>query len=442
MKYYELKACTKYLSTLGFLNSIVRVDDDILRLSFNKKIDVYADMRKGSSTLFMCDDFKRSKTYRSPFDITLAKRFTNVLIKSIDTLKNNRVLVLHVEQKNSYKIINSILLLEFTGRNTNAIILDENETIQEALRHIDISKSYRSVKVGRKLEQLPPHILKEEPKEIGDINYFLYQIYDGKKNTHLQNLKKQKRATLLKKIEKLSQLLTNLEKEEDVLSLSQELHEKGILLLSNRYTLNSYDKNFELINSKNEIVKITIDESMKNIQEAIDDFFLKAKKLKQRAKSIYIESENLKEKYEFLKRLDKIVENANSEEEINILLPKQSKNDKKHNESSLHESFFIEGFKVMIGKNEKGNIALLKNSKKNDIWLHMKGFPSAHVIIKTDKNSLPIDVLNYAAKLCVDLSGFEAGKYIVDYTKRLNVKIQNGANVNYFEHKSIHIDKE
>ena len=79
----------------------------------------------------------------------------------------------------------------------------------------------------------------------------------------------------------------------------------------------------------------------------------------------------------------------------------------------------------------KGNITLLQEAKKNDIWLHVKDLPSSHVIICTEKQNVPEPILVFAAKLCVDFSMTQKGGYLVDYTKRKNVKPFDGANVAY-----------
>jgi len=94
-----------------------------------------------------------------------------------------------------------------------------------------------------------------------------------------------------------------------------------------------------------------------------------------------------------------------------------------------------------LGKSEKGNIELLKNAKARDIWMHLKDRPSAHVVISTDKQQLPQCLLETAAKLCVDFSVFEKGRYLVDYTPRREVKMQEGANVLYTNYKTLSIEK-
>ena len=75
------------------------------------------------------------------------KKFTNSKIESIEIYNNDKIINIKVNSSSSYKKENLILQLEFTGKYTNIIILDENRTILEALRHIDEYSSFRVVKV-------------------------------------------------------------------------------------------------------------------------------------------------------------------------------------------------------------------------------------------------------------------------------------------------------
>jgi len=95
---------------------------------------------------------------------------------------------------------------------------------------------------------------------------------------------------------------------------------------------------------------------------------------------------------------------------------------------------------VQLGKNEKGNIELLEKAKAKDIWIHMKERPSAHVIITTDKQNIPIHIIQSAARLCIDFTMFDKGRYLVDYTPRREVTIQSGANVLYNKYKTLEVD--
>jgi predicted ribosome quality control (RQC) complex YloA/Tae2 family protein len=63
------------------------------------------------------------------------------------------------------------------------------------------------------------------------------------------------------------------------------------------------------------------------------------------------------------------------------------------------------------------------------------------VIVNTNKKSLPDTLIEFCAKICVEFSVSQAGDYLVDYTKRSNVKVQSGANVLYVNYKTISIKK-
>ena len=44
-------------------------------------------------------------------------------------------------------------------------------------------------------------------------------------------------------------------------------------------------------------------------------------------------------------------------------------------------------------------------------------------------------------EVCVDFTMFENGTYLVDYTQRRTVAIQDGANVHYVDYKTVDIVK-
>jgi len=441
MKYNELKQIVKYLEQYKSISSIGRVEDTIIKVTFNRDEIVYFDMKKGDSYIFKKRSYKRAKIYNAPFDVVLYKRFGRSSINRVEVVENNRVLRLHVDSNSSYKSQKSVLQFEFTGRNTNAIILDEEEVVLEALRHIDSSVSYRSIKVGEKLEPLPPYEMKKEDEHIDNIEEFLENEYKKRAQIKLNQMKNQKLITLQRKIDKLQKLLNSLDSEEELLQKSEKYSTWGTLVLSNLHIVKAYEKSIKLKDFEGDEVEIIFPKEARTPSEAGNILFASAKKLKRKAKSLYKERENLEEKIAFLKNMQKVVDRAKDESEINILLPKQKQSKKAKKEQKSYESFFIEGFKVMLGKNEKGNIELLKEAKKRDIWFHIKDTPSSHVIIRTDKANVPQSVLDFAAKICVEFSVTKKGTYLVDYTQRRNVTVKNGANVEYVNYKTMHFEE-
>ncbi len=404
MKYSELICINNYLKQYHKISSIYRVDDSVLRIIFEAGEPLFIDLGRGDSYMFFKEDFKQAKRYTAPFDVLLGKRFSNAKIESMDVEEGNRIWRICVLASSSYKALRTTLQLEFTGRNTNAIILDENEVVLEALRHIDSSVSFRSVKVGEALEALPPKELKEKPFECeGSIEAYLKASYEKRLHVKLEEIKKQKIAQVVKKITKLTQAIDGLENEEDLYAQSEIANHHGTLVLANLHTIKGYQEAVTLHDFEGKEVTICLPQAQ-TPQMAANLLFKKSKKLRQKALSVHRQKENLEEKRLFLERMVNVINAARDPEEIQILVPKQRKSKQKGDEGSYYETFLLEGYRILLGKNEKGNIALLQEAKKSDIWLHVKDMPSSHVIICTEKQNVPESVLIFAAKLCVEFS--------------------------------------
>ncbi len=401
-------------------------------------------MKRGDSYIFKKEHgYKKVRNYNSPFDVILTKQFTNAKIEKFEVMEGNRILRIYAKTSSKYKASQAILQFEFTGRNTNVIILDENEVILEAFRHIDSRNSFREVKVGVTLEPLPPREFKESDEPIENMDSFLFSEYKKREEKLLLQMKNQKILAISKKLKKLQKSYDYLEDEEDLLKKSSSLEMDGNLILSNLHNMSNYQKEIEVQDYEGNPKIIQLPNESRTPAEAANRFFTRSKKLKQKAKNTHIERENLLSKITFLQRLVESIKSATTIDEVNLYLPKQPKKQKSRasKEDANIESFFIDGYKITLGKNEKGNITLLKSAKMSDIWMHIKDMPSTHVIIRNDKKSVPDSVLEFGAKLCVQFSSVSDGSYLVDYTPRRNVKMRDGANVNYVEYKTIKVSK-
>ncbi|MCL6635461.1 MAG: NFACT family protein [Peptococcaceae bacterium] len=88
-----------------------------------------------------------------------------------------------------------------------------------------------------------------------------------------------------------------------------------------------------------------------------------------------------------------------------------------------------DGFEIFVGKNNKQNDYLtLKMARENDIWLHAKDMPGAHVIIRTEGREVPPATLAEAAALAAFFSRGRGSKNVpVDYTLKKHVRKPGGA---------------
>jgi len=418
MKYYLLKQIAQYIGDFTTINHIKRVDNNIIKIEFNDRKVVYFDMTKGNSSVFMKKEKDiNKKTFTAPVDVMLQKRFNNSKIDQVYLRDDDKVLNIVVKSKSSYREQTTILQLEFTGKNTNIIILDTQDIILEALRHIDEWTSTRIVKVGHKLDKLEKPDFHYEVNSVDNIEKYLHSVYNKKVSKELENIKKQKRNQLQKQMSKIKKILDNLENVEALEAKAEFLNQEAIDIVAKLYLKNGYEKN-------------------NNIKKS-NDLFRDSKKAKAKAKNQHIEHLNLSQKLDFYNRLIGTIENCQTIDEVEFYFPKKDKNQKKTKKQNPYQSFFIDGYKIMLGRDERENIYLLENSKASDFWFHLQGMPSSHVIVSCTKKAIPEHIIQEAAKICARFSHDNEGTYTVDYTQRRNVKIQTKANVLYNPYSTV-----
>ncbi len=439
MKLSHLKQITEYLKNFTKISAVHRVSDTVLKIVFDKNDTIYFNMQRSNSSMFKCTSYPRSKLYNAPFDVIAAKRFNRSSILGVELLNNDKIIRFKTSVASAYKEEITYLQIEFTGKYTNIIILDAQNIVLEALRHVDLFSSFREVRVGQKLLDVPqaPFVAKEYP--IGNVEEFLCSVYEKEQKNKLDSLKKQKIAQLNKKLKKLQKLYAALDNKENLVVEAKKYEHYGNLVLSNVHNIKPYALNIELQDYDAEKISIQLPKAYPTAFMISDMFFSKSKKAKQRAKHLYIEEESLRSKIAHLKLFINTVKTAKDTSKIELLFPKKIQNKKMKVNDSI-EVFWIEGYKVQLGKNEKGNIELLQKAKARDIWLHLKDQPSTHVLITTDKQNLPMHILKSAARLCVDFSTSQEDRFLVDYTPRREVNIQSGANVLYNKYKTIEVD--
>ncbi len=446
MKLYELRQIAEYLSRFDFIKRMRRIDDNIIECDF-KEEKIYFNLQKQHSFIFKNDRMQSGKYYKAPFDTMLQKYFTKVKVESIHAMKNDRVLKINVNASTSYKTGRYSLVLEFTGRNTNAIIVDEHNTIIvdehntiiEALRHVDEFSSSRVIRPGLKLAPIPPRKIEENPETI-DVERFLYDVYDHYEQKRIQSLKKSKIKTVDKKIGRLQQKYEGLEHRQDLEAQANRFETNANVILAHLHEINSYDTKLATKDFEGNDIVIEFPKDTKP-NRLSDYYYNKARRLRQKLQNLHIEKQSLEDKIAFYKRLKQTILEAKSSNEIEMILPKRGRS-KARRERSEFETFWIEDFKILVGRSSNENQKLLQSAKANDIWMHLKDIPSAHCIIKTDKQQVPDNVIAQAAKLCVDFSVTYAGDYLVDYTKRKNVTVKEGSNVLYVKYDTISIRKE
>ncbi|OFY99532.1 MAG: hypothetical protein A2070_15075 [Bdellovibrionales bacterium GWC1_52_8] len=105
-----------------------------------------------------------------------------------------------------------------------------------------------------------------------------------------------------------------------------------------------------------------------------------------------------------------------------------------------------DGVQILVGRSRAENLELtFKVARGNDLWLHLRGRPGAHVLIQLQPGkSAPLETLLDAANLVVHYSGGEDwGKTEVDYTFKKYVKrIKDSTEASYTHNKTLMIEPD
>ncbi len=440
MRYYELKAIAEYLKRYRRIRSAERIGDNVIRLEFDGGWAVGFDLSRGRTEVFKAAGKKPQRAYHAPFDMILKKRFSGAKVLDISLANEDKILKIEAAVEGAYKAQRSTLQLEFTGRHTNAIVLDENGVVLEALRHVDSDASFRVVQPGVELMPLKPYEGERKSGKIEDVEAYLAQKAVEREKRRIKELKSLHAKTLKKRIERLEKELLKLPEREALEKRAETLSSYADIVLAHLHEIKPYDRRLEAFDFEGNPVAIELP-ALPNPGRMGEHFYALAKRSANKAARLHIEEQNLKSRIEFYDNMLKNLEAAESEEEIALLFPPKQRH-KKREAKHQCELFMAGDYRILVGRNERENVWVLKNAKAGDIWLHLKDRPSSHCIIQAGgRRQVPRDVIEKAAKICVETSTSQPGDYLVDFTHRRNVKIERGAHVTYTNYDTIKICK-
>lgn len=103
-----------------------------------------------------------------------------------------------------------------------------------------------------------------------------------------------------------------------------------------------------------------------------------------------------------------------------------------------------DGLLILVGRNSRQNHEVtFRRAAPDDLWLHARGVPGAHVIVKSGGREVPEATLRQAAQLAAYYSQARGSAHVaVDYTERRYVRPIKGAGpglVTYAQEKTIEV---
>jgi predicted ribosome quality control (RQC) complex YloA/Tae2 family protein len=302
---------------------------------------------------------------------------------------------------------------------------------------------------------------KGEPLDFAalDLNHLEYNRKHGEMNAlldcffaareSLERLAREKNSAtslLNKEIAKLDKKLNIYNESFDNIAGSEKLRLCGELLTANLYRLVEGQSEATLENYYVEgapPVTVTLDPQRTPVENAQAYFkkYGKAKKTREALEPLILQTqgdlaylEGIKAAAEYgteLRELDEIKQELAEQGYLKMPAPgrKPAKQKKERHIPKPLSFISADGFQMFVGKNNKQNDHLtIKMAREDDIWLHTKDIPGAHVIIRTEGKEVPPATLLEAAGLAALFSRARKSKNVpVDYTLKKHVHKPNGA---------------
>lgn len=219
--------------------------------------------------------------------------------------------------------------------------------------------------------------------------------------------------------------------EEDV----EALREGGELLLTYQHQIKPRDREVTVPDYGGKQRAIKLDPTLTPVENA-QAYFQRYRKAKRAAQEIPARIRALEADRTYLEQLAADLALAESRPEIDAVhdaLVERGWAKKRRQPSSSGQvkgprRFEINGFPVFVGRNARQNEQVtFKRGQPHDVWLHARGLPGAHVIIKNNRRDVPEDVIQRAGELAAYYSSArKSDRADVDVTERRFVRRMSG----------------
>lgn len=267
------------------------------------------------------------------------------------------------------------------------------------------------------------------------VNTFLDNYYNNKQeNEQFLSYKNTLLSSIVSKLKKLSKKLSNINEKLEECSQMEKYKLYGELITSNLYQISKQRlSHIELLNYYDgTTIDIPLDISLYPNDNA-KKYFKKYNKLKATNDIVQIQKIELEKEINYLESIVYEIEVSTCisdiyaiSDEVKSSFSLQSKKKQKNrtspskssNNLTLPIKYNINGFNILVGKNNKQNDELtFKIANKDDLWFHVKDFHGSHTILQTNGVTPSQEILNKCAAIAAFYSQASNSSNVpVDYT--------------------------
>ena len=435
---------TKYLMVelMGKHSNIILLNDKFFIIDSLRHLDTLSNSYRD---ILPAHEYSYPENNKNNFyTIKSAEEFCNLILANNVTNLTN-FLVSYFTGFSKPFIKNIILKQNISNTEfSKGDILNIYEYLSKILNNLD-SNEISLIKYSNEKGKLD-YVIDLVPKSSYlDINFYIDDFYYNKETnnnyvSYRNNLLKLISHILKKyslRLESINKKLKECENK-DLYKLYGELITANLYKFSKDY--NSDKVELENYYDNNVILTIPLDSTI-SIANNAKKYFKKYNKLKNALEIVTLQKKETEEELQYIESIIYELEYAKDIQEVNEIYNEISENPifkdyiqsnnktntKKETNISTPREYHIDGFTVLVGKNNLQNDRLsFKIANKNDIWLHVKDIPGSHVIIR---DSDPDEqTLLEAAQLAAYFSkGRNSDNVPVDYLPAKRLHKPNGA---------------
>ncbi|MCF7890197.1 NFACT family protein [Candidatus Bipolaricaulota bacterium] len=280
----------------------------------------------------------------------------------------------------------------------------------------------------------------EEKISFGTLSEALDHYYKAKETSYeTKDLREEVETTLEDELGRVQGALKNVEEQLKQSQNRERLKETGDIILANLSELEKGMEKAELNDPYREGEKreVKLDPSS-TPEENAQKYYERYKKLKRGKEKLERRKRSLNNELKFLRKLSTNLEEAESREELarieGTLKEKgyidEDSDSAEEGDGGGPKEYWVKGHKIMVGRNARQNDELVRNASRDDIWLHVRKYAGAHVVIVTDgrPDQVPEEVIVKAAQLAaLNSKARAADKATVSYTQVKYVDKPKGA---------------
>jgi predicted ribosome quality control (RQC) complex YloA/Tae2 family protein len=362
-------------------------------------------------------------------------------IDRIQQQPNDRIVFLHLTTKNGLGTV----ACELTGKTANVLVLDENQCVLRDLTHQSkiIGQTYQPPSwrgIGR-TDGTPSRFAAALDQDDCPISSAIEAYYRDKEASVAQSQARDARLHTLRKMLKKEQRRIGAWREDLARAEKYRDYSRyGELIKANLDSIKKGMDQIELVDYYDDAmpgVTIPLD-STKSAQGNMDDYFRKYRKYLAAKRDLaprIVQAE---------RGVEKLLEEVTAINEGLWTPPKpvpsgtgpavrqtsrKSLDTNEQRRGPFRRFVSTDGILIFVGRNARENDELTFGLAKNDdLWLHARGTPGSHVVVRLEKGTdPPPETLKDAATLALLYSDLKrSGKGDVIYTKRKWVKKAKG----------------